>query len=81
MKVRKADGSKFLPFDIILSVESEEEAKALYAIFNLSDNVSLLPDEAQYEVRHRIGERFAVNEPDEIARGVTYQDFYRCKEK
>ena len=58
------------------------EARALYAIFNYSPNVDLLPEELGDSVRQEIGTEFSVLPPSkEIARGVTYDQFYRGKKE
>ena len=71
---------EFAPFDVILTVESEEEARALYAIFNYSPNVNLLPGGDGAVVREAIGEKYGDLGPSTlIAKGVYYREFYRGK--
>jgi len=78
MKVCKQDVSipeSFRPFNLTISVESREEAQALYAIFNYCPNIDLLPSALSissllkdYEISDGI-----------IANKVTYDNFYRSK--
>ena len=81
MKAERFGGKKgFQKFDIILTVESEEEAKALFAIFNYSGNVDLLTNETGQNIRKAIGEEYGNLGPLHlIARGVHFTDFYRSK--
>jgi len=86
MKVhRDTRGLRFRPFDITLTVESEEEARALYAVFNYSPNVDLLSFGACEPVRKAIGEKYSYLGADGadnvIARGITYGTFYRHKNR
>ncbi len=82
MKARKElkEYAGFVPFEIVLTVGSTEEARALYAIFNYSPNLALLPEEKGDSIREVIGVQFATSHPEEeIARRITYLDFYRPK--
>ena len=80
MKVHKLQNiCEFTPFDVILTVESEEEARALYAIFNYSPNSGLFPGNAARDVRHTIGHKFRDTVNGEIANGVTSDQFYSSK--
>ena len=81
MKVRTdREGVGFPAFDITFTVESEEEARALYAIFNYSPNVNLLPEDAGAEIRKAIGEKYSTLGTSElIARGVCYREFFLRK--
>ncbi len=83
MKVYKLQNiCGFTPFDVSLTVESEEEARALYAIFNYSPNVALLTFEACKLVRELIGKEYAhLGAGDVIANGITYANFYHHKNK
>ena len=45
----------FKPFDLIFKVESEEEARALYAIFNHRDNAELLGIDKAEQIKKIIG--------------------------
>ncbi len=78
MKVqRDREGVGFRTFDVTLTIESEKEARALYAIFNYVPNTSLLPRGVAQDVRDVIGPDIAIlGDNGEIANGVTYADFY-----
>ncbi len=80
MKVRREGGSGWKSFDVVLTVESEEEAKALYAIFNYYPNTKLLDDKFGESIRRVIGFKYADLGPSSlIAKGVCYGVFYRSK--
>ena len=83
MKVNRFGSHEGFPaFDITLTIESEEEARALYAIFNYIPNTDLFPDGVSLKIREKIGERFSnLGSGEVIAKGVTYDSFYRPKEK
>ena len=82
MKARRDGGLGWKPFDVVLTVESEEEARALYAIFNYVPNIDMLPDGTGEIVRKAIGERYGELGPDQlIARSVTYGKFYHGKKE
>jgi len=75
MKVEK--NKSFTPFDITITVESKEEAQALYAIFNYTPNCNLLSDDISIQIRHTIGNEYSVTRShDIIANGIDYEDFY-----
>jgi len=76
MKVGRSQGN-FIPFDIVISVESREEAQALYAIFNHRRNTQLLNNNVDFDIRKAVGEPYRVYEDKEvIARGITCNEFY-----
>ena len=80
MKARREGGWGWKPFDVVLTVESEEEAKALYAIFNYCPNEDILPEGGAKQVRDAIGGRYGDPGGGQlIARGVHYGEFYRSK--
>ncbi len=80
MKARREGGWEWKPFDVVLTVESEEEAKALYAIFNYCPNEDILPEGRAKQVRDAIGGRYGdLGGGQLIARGVHYEEFYRSK--
>ena len=80
MKVSKNDVVGFQSFKLTLEVESEAEARALYAIFNYSPNVNLLPEDAGAEIGKAIGEKYSTLGTSQlIARGVCYGVFYKSK--
>ena len=82
MKVQRIEGvHKFNPFDIIFTVENEEEARALYAIFNYCPNVDVLPTGKGKEIRLTIGNDFSELNNSEIANGVNYRTFYNAKKE
>ena len=81
MKVRRdREGVGFHAFDVTLTIESEEEARALYAIFNYSPNVDILPEDMGAEIRKAIREKHStLGASQPIARGVCYGVFYKSK--
>jgi len=80
MKSRKESPTgKFQSFDIIITVESEAEARGLHAIFNYCPNVDVLPESETENLRDLLEEYEIINSEDEIANGVTYSEFYRSK--
>ena len=81
MRVTKFGGNDgFQEFDITLTIENEEEAKALFAIFNYYSNLDILPEGVGESIRRIIGEKYYDLGPDQmIARGVDYPNFYRRK--
>ena len=83
MKARRdPEGVRFHAFAITLTVESEEEARALYAIFNYSPNVDILPEDAGDEITKAIGEKYSnLGTSQLIARGVYYRGFYKGKKE
>ena len=81
MKVHKEElpiPESFSPFKLTCTVESREEAQALYAIFNYSPNLDLLPHSGQ-GIRDTIGDQYKVNYSDIIANNISYSRFYRSK--
>ena len=79
MKVKRST-NVFNPFSINITIETEEEAKALFAIFNHESNQSLFYDASCCEdLKDEIGFAFYVDEDDDsiIANGVTAEDFYK----
>ncbi|KKK53216.1 hypothetical protein LCGC14_3097000 [marine sediment metagenome] len=82
MKVRRDGGWGWKPFDLVLTVESEEEAKAFYAIFNYAPNMDILPEGVGEIVREAIGRKYSdLGASQLIARGVYYREFYRGKKE
>ena len=83
MKVRRdREGLRFGSFDVTLTIESEEEARALYAIFNYTYNVDLLPRGVDGEVKKAIGCKYGdLGDSQYIAKGVYYRHFYRSKKE
>jgi len=83
MRVTKFGGNDgFQEFDITFTVENEEEARALYALFNYSPNVDMLGGDIGERTRRLIGGHFSILGTDNIiANGVTYSNFYSHKEQ
>lgn len=75
MEVRKATRvPRFDKFELQITVESAEEARALYAIFNHTNNVDLLPEDSAKRIRRAIGDDYY--SIDMIANGITHGQFY-----
>ena len=83
MKVYKLQNiCEFTPFDVTFTIESEAEAKALYAIFNYCPNVNILPEGMGDTIRKAIGEKYGdLGSSTLIARGVQYREFYSGKKE
>jgi len=84
MIVRKTEDGcvpLFKPFTISITIESREEAKALYAIFNHKTNSRLLPPGSAIEIRESIGEvGYLYQENDKgngYINGVNGDTYYR----
>ncbi len=74
---RKPRADEFQSFEIVITVTSEEEAQALYAIFNYVPNTDLFPHDGSDCIKQAIGEAYSVSGVDDvIANGVTYRQFY-----
>lgn len=68
---------EFKPFDLILSVQTQEEAQALYAMFNCAPADKVLPMATSERIREAIGEEFHVSgRKSIIGNGVTYEEYY-----
>ena len=75
MKVSREQLEKeFTPFNFIIKVESETDARALYAIFNHASNVQLLPNKDGNQFRAAIGE---YGTTEEITNGIYYNEYYK----
>ena len=71
----------FRAFDVTFTIESEAEARALYAIFNYSPNIDILPAGEDEDIREAIGHKYGdLGDSQYIARGVYYGHFY-CSKK
>lgn len=80
MKVSSKKEVGFNPIVLEIVIESEEEARALYAIFNYSPNAELLQPNASRDIVECIGHAYSTfGSKGVIARGVTYEEFYRQK--
>ena len=79
MKVRRTSEPCFKSFSIELEVQTEEEARALYAIFNHTRNIDLLPDDISKDIKEIIGDCHYVGQSDcsVIANGINGKTFYR----
>jgi len=81
MKVKQISTEhKMKPIELHLTIETREEAQALYAIFNYVPNGDLLGDKASDEIKDLIGGKYEVLSNDVIANGITYNEFYNRKE-
>ena len=79
MKVsRKKVEPSFTPLTLNITVESQEEARALYAIFNATHSRRVLGDEAADRFCSAIGNEYTTHDSkDVIARDITEKEFYR----
>jgi len=75
MKVFKNEEKEFTPFTLNITIETEEEARALFAIFNLRKNGRLLRGQDGL-ILEAIGKEYHVRR-DVIANGITYEEFYK----
>lgn len=75
MKIQSDKASAFRAIDLTIHIESAEEARALWAIFNHAKNTRFLPSTIAAQLRRAIGQEYEAY--DEIANGVTYAEFYR----
>lgn len=80
MKVNKQfpnQEEQFVPFDLVLSIESKEEAQALYAIFNNRNNSELFGDYNSDMITGILGYKYYVAGPNKaIANGITHKQYY-----
>jgi hypothetical protein len=81
MKVesKKLQNNSFKPFVLNLTVETEDEARALYAIFNNTDNLRLFHNSSTgvTDVLKQHG-TFTTKYREVIANEITYEQFYGC---
>ena len=76
MKVEvKQQAPAFTPMQVVIDVETEEDAQAIYAMFNYFPFTKALGLGSGGMVRADIGEQYYVA-TGEIARGVTTREFY-----
>ena len=76
MKVSKNGAKGFTSFTINITIESEEEARAMYAIFNHTGNTKLLSGKAHL-ITNAIGSQYYVVRAGEIiSNGITPEVFY-----
>ena len=81
-RIQKQEIFSFMPFDLILTVENEEEAKGLYAIFNYIPNTEVLPSGLGLKVcenLEKIVGKIQWFSKNKLANGVLYEDFYKSK--
>ena len=67
-----------VPFHLALLIETEEEAKALFALFNHGSGpaLHLLGPTVQAKIREALGNRWHVLGARTIARGISYERYY-----
>jgi len=80
MKVKREDvKGSFVPFNLVISIESEEEARAMYAIFSHTGNTRLLKLIDSGRIREEIGDIYSCSKNDKlsiISNGISYKQFY-----
>lgn len=75
--------NNFKPMRLTIIIEKEEEAKALYAIFNHMKNIDLIGLENAEEIKEKIGKKYYVPQlvetviANNISYGTFYNDFYK----
>lgn len=71
---------EFVPRTLHLTIESEKEARAIYAIFNHTRNTDLFTNGQDGKVRRELadfGQHNMTGDMEEvIANGITYREFY-----
>lgn len=73
--VERADN--FEPFVLELTVETREEAQALYAIFNLGKNSRLLGREKSGRITDEVSKEYYVSDSYKvISNSITYENYY-----
>ena len=73
MKVTKHKNGR-----IDITPQNVEESRALYAIFNHTDNQDLLGEKSANKMMRAIGHKHWVTS-GEIARGITHDKYYAAK--
>ena len=69
----------FTPVQMVVNIETLEDAKLWYAIFNHGRNVRLLgKNDNADKLEEAVGECCYTGHGDVIANGVTYSEFYGC---
>lgn len=71
---------QFKPFELKIVAEIEEELRAIYAIFNLVRNVTLIGDKEAINIRDKIRNSypdFKTEVDDIIAKGVRRTNYYK----
>lgn len=71
----------FTPIKISFTMESMEEARAMYAVFNNISNTCLFDvDSPIHDTTSILGDKFSVSgEKAVISNGITYEQFYCSK--
>ena len=69
----------FSPIHLNIVLESAEEARAFYAIFNYTRNTDLFKNCQDIKIRKQLQEFRQLDEDAVIANGITYQQFYYPK--
>lgn len=76
MKIKKTEPKQnFNPIKIEIMIECESEARALYAIFNKSQNSFLLGGSHSEEIKNLIGREYYAP-IGHIANGITAEQYY-----
>lgn len=75
MKVTNKSMQEFQPFTLEFLIETEEEARAMFAIFNHVDNLELFKNKI-YSDTFLPTKYGSVGDDGVISNGVTYNKFY-----
>ena len=67
----------FKPFVLEIEVETEEGARALYAIFNNTNNSALLKCGEAQSIKNTIGREYYLLWNEIISNGITGGDYYK----
>lgn len=69
---------RFEPITLAITLETEEEARAMYAVFSKEQNARLFDNNAD-EITDAIGMKHLVDGNNVISRGITAREYYRTK--
>ena len=69
----------FVPITFRIVIESEAEARAMFAIFNLTDNVNLLSTGSAESIRNCLSEYRTTRSEEVIANNILHATFYMGK--
>lgn len=75
MKVNSAK-KEFQEIELNIIIETQEEAQALYAIFNHGNNAELLGNQVTEKIRESISGEYCVSKGI-IAHDIKAEDFYK----
>jgi hypothetical protein len=76
-KIEQKPKEEFVPFNLKITIETKEDAQALYAIFNHGHNRQLFDIAVSENIKNIIGfDHFVGNDDDIISRGVCYKRYY-----